>query len=173
MAINCSSGLIVSSVADSAGNVYSLAAGPLASPGQGNVDSLPHGNRLDLREQRRKFEPVSVIFSNSTPGNPALYGVMSGTVPLPFVSIHAALRLFFRTAPARSLSPRRRTPIWPLRATTCSLSSVRAAFPQFPLPSIFDGLSNQALIGSTRRRQPPSRFFLLLFLALIESYSSG
>ena len=34
---------------------------------------------------------VSVTFSNSTPGNPALNGMMSGTVPLPFVSIHAAL----------------------------------------------------------------------------------
>ena len=72
MAINCSSGLIVSSVADSAGNVYSLAAGPLASPGQGNVDSLPHGNRLDLREQRRKFEPRISHLLKFHPGKPRL-----------------------------------------------------------------------------------------------------
>jgi Domain of unknown function (DUF1929)/Bacterial Ig domain/Galactose oxidase, central domain len=35
--------------------------------------------------------PVSVNFSNSNPGNPAQFGVMSGVVPLPLVSVHQAL----------------------------------------------------------------------------------
>jgi hypothetical protein len=35
--------------------------------------------------------PVSVTFSNSSPGNPAQLGVWSGTVPLPIVSVHSAL----------------------------------------------------------------------------------
>jgi hypothetical protein len=34
---------------------------------------------------------VSIIFSNSNPGNPALTGVMSSTVPLPCVTVHEAL----------------------------------------------------------------------------------
>jgi len=35
--------------------------------------------------------PVSVSFANPNPGNPAVYGVMSGTFPLPCVSVHEAL----------------------------------------------------------------------------------
>ena len=35
--------------------------------------------------------PVSVTFANPYPGNPAVYGVMSGTFPLPCVSAHEAL----------------------------------------------------------------------------------
>jgi galactose oxidase-like protein/Big-like domain-containing protein/Kelch motif protein/FG-GAP repeat protein len=34
---------------------------------------------------------VSVIFSNASPGNPAQFGMWSGTVSLPNVSVHAAL----------------------------------------------------------------------------------
>jgi hypothetical protein len=35
--------------------------------------------------------PISVIFSNSSPGNPAQSGVWSGTVPLPIVSVNSVL----------------------------------------------------------------------------------
>jgi hypothetical protein len=45
----------------------------------------------DAANNTGNSSPVSVTFSNSTPGNPALYGVMSGTFPLPLVSVHEAL----------------------------------------------------------------------------------
>ena len=45
----------------------------------------------DAANNAGNSSPVSVTFSNSTPGNPALFGVMSGTFPLPLVSVHEAL----------------------------------------------------------------------------------
>ena len=45
----------------------------------------------DAANNTGNSSPVSVTFSNSNPGNPAQSGVMSGTVPLPCVSVHAAL----------------------------------------------------------------------------------
>jgi hypothetical protein len=45
----------------------------------------------DAANNAGNSSPVSVTFLNSDPGNPALYGQMSGTVPLPFVSVHVAL----------------------------------------------------------------------------------
>ena len=35
--------------------------------------------------------PVSVFFSNSNPGNPAQFGMWSGTIPVSIVSVHSAL----------------------------------------------------------------------------------
>jgi hypothetical protein len=34
---------------------------------------------------------LSVTFTNSSPGNPVQYGVWSGTVPLPIVSVNTVL----------------------------------------------------------------------------------
>jgi hypothetical protein len=45
----------------------------------------------DLANNAATSAPVSVTFSNSSPGNPAQSGVWSGTVSLPIVSVHASL----------------------------------------------------------------------------------
>src|SRR6202011_5622745 len=44
----------------------------------------------DAANNTGNSSPVSVTFSNSSPGNPAQNGVMSGTVPLPIVTVHEA-----------------------------------------------------------------------------------
>jgi hypothetical protein len=45
----------------------------------------------DLANNTGFASPVAVAFANSVPGNPAQLGTWSGTVPLPLVSVHAAL----------------------------------------------------------------------------------
>jgi Domain of unknown function (DUF1929)/Bacterial Ig domain len=45
----------------------------------------------DFANNTGTASPVSVTFSNATPGNPALSGVWAGQVPLPIVSVHSAL----------------------------------------------------------------------------------
>jgi hypothetical protein len=45
----------------------------------------------DFANNTGTANPISVNFSNSSPGNPAKYGMWSGTTPLPMVSVHSAL----------------------------------------------------------------------------------
>jgi len=45
----------------------------------------------DFANNSATSSPVSVTFSNSSPANPAQSGVMSGTVPLPIVSVNSIL----------------------------------------------------------------------------------
>jgi Domain of unknown function (DUF1929)/Bacterial Ig domain/Galactose oxidase, central domain len=45
----------------------------------------------DFANNTASASPVSVTFSNSNPGTPAQSGVMSGTFPLPIVSVHSML----------------------------------------------------------------------------------
>lgn len=55
---------------------------------------VPHSltaTAWDSANNTATSSPVSVTFSNASPGNPAQFGVMSGTVPLPLVSVHQAL----------------------------------------------------------------------------------
>jgi hypothetical protein len=46
---------------------------------------------LDYADNTGNSNPVSVTFSNSNPGNPVQFGMWSGTVSLPLVSVHSAL----------------------------------------------------------------------------------
>jgi hypothetical protein len=45
----------------------------------------------DFANNTANASPVSVTFSNPSPGNPAQFGLWSGTVPLPIVSVNSAL----------------------------------------------------------------------------------
>jgi hypothetical protein len=45
----------------------------------------------DFANNTASTSPVSVTFSNSNPGNPAQFGMMSGTFSLPIVSVHSVL----------------------------------------------------------------------------------
>jgi len=82
-----------------------IGAGSNTSPYTFSLDTTQFANGThsltasasDLANNTGYATPVSVIFFNSNPGNPAQFGMWSGTVPLQsspsqdFVSVHAAL----------------------------------------------------------------------------------
>jgi hypothetical protein len=100
--VNVSASAVSSGIASVQLQVDGVAYGTAVtttSPYTFSLDTTKFGNGThsltasawDCGNNLGNASPVSVTFSNSSPGNPAQSGVWSGTVPLPIVSIHQAL----------------------------------------------------------------------------------